>query len=226
MSSYTTKTRCILITCLLMALVLAGCAQNYNGGEESRHAYEERQEGQEQAQAVQSPQDQDMEQEQQPEPVLSPDTATTPGGKKMEEETAGDQAAETAVVPRDDSLPKGLKETVLITIHGYPAGEYILTAGEVELEAGDSVMDILLRVAKMQDIQLGFRGRGASSYVQGINNLYEFDHGPGSGWIYRVNDHFPSRSPGAWKVENGDHIEWFYTQNMGRDIGATPFGGS
>ena len=31
-----------------------------------------------------------------------------------------------------------------------------------------------------------------SAYVEGINNLYEFDVSQGSGWMYRVNGWFPN----------------------------------
>lgn len=31
-----------------------------------------------------------------------------------------------------------------------------------------------------------------SAYIEGINNLYEFDCGSLSGWMYKVNEWFPN----------------------------------
>ena len=33
------------------------------------------------------------------------------------------------------------------------------------------------------------------AYIEGIGNLYEFDCGSVSGWMYRVNGEFPKISP-------------------------------
>jgi hypothetical protein len=54
--------------------------------------------------------------------------------------------------------------------------------------------------------------------VEGINNLFEFDHGAKSGWLYRVNGSMYSKSAGAFTVKAGDVIEWLYTLDLGRDI--------
>lgn len=54
--------------------------------------------------------------------------------------------------------------------------------------------------------------------MEGINNLFEFDHGPRSGWLYRVNGSMHSKSAGAFTVNAGDVIEWLYTLDLGRDI--------
>ena len=58
-----------------------------------------------------------------------------------------------------------------------------------------------------------------SSYIEGINNLYEFDCGSLSGWMYEVNDWFPNYGCSRYEVKNGDVIEWQYTCNLGADIG-------
>jgi uncharacterized membrane-anchored protein len=56
-------------------------------------------------------------------------------------------------------------------------------------------------------------------YIQGINNIYEFDAGALSGWMYRVNGWFPNYGASRYVVQQGDVIEWVYTCDLGRDVG-------
>lgn len=110
--------------------------------------------------------------------------------------------------------------TATISITG-DRGSPILPATRVEVKQGDTVYDLLFRVTSQYGIQMEKRGAGAMLYVEGINNLYEFDGGPESGWMYRVNGVFPNKSAGVFAVKSGDRIEWLYTRDLGRDIGAT-----
>ncbi|GGF83934.1 hypothetical protein GCM10010912_31420 [Paenibacillus albidus] len=96
----------------------------------------------------------------------------------------------------------------------------ILAATEVEVEKGDSVLDLLKRITRGNKVQMEFSGAKGFAYVEGIDNLYEFDRGAESGWMYRVNGEFPSKSAGAYTVTPGDTIEWLYTLDLGKDLGA------
>ena len=57
-------------------------------------------------------------------------------------------------------------------------------------------------------------------YLQGINNLYEKDCGQWSGWMYEVNGWYPNYGCSRYQVQDGDNIEWHYTCDLGRDLGA------
>lgn len=57
------------------------------------------------------------------------------------------------------------------------------------------------------------------AYVEGINNLYEFDCGQLSGWMYNVNGWFPNYGCSKYTVQDGDVINWVYTCNLGKDVG-------
>ena len=59
-----------------------------------------------------------------------------------------------------------------------------------------------------------------SAYIEGINNLYEFDCGELSGWIYSVNGDYPSYGCALYKLKDGDAVMWQYTCDLGADIGA------
>ena len=52
-----------------------------------------------------------------------------------------------------------------------------------------------------------------SYYVEGIGNLYEFDCGSESGWMYKVNGWFPNYGCSSYTLSDGDVIVWCYTCN-------------
>ena len=64
-----------------------------------------------------------------------------------------------------------------------------------------------------------------SAYIEGIYNLYEFDVGDGSGWMYKVNDWFPNYGCSRYQVQQGDVICWVYTCDLGYDVGGGFMGG-
>jgi hypothetical protein len=109
---------------------------------------------------------------------------------------------------------------ITMTIRGMEGSPAILPAHPVPWEPGDTVLDLLIRVTREQRIHMAHRGRGRTGYVEGIDNLYEFDHGPASGWVYSVNGVFPDRSAGGWEADQGDEIVWWFTLDAGRDVEA------
>ena len=58
-----------------------------------------------------------------------------------------------------------------------------------------------------------------SVYIEGIANIYEFDCGELSGWMYKVNGWFPNYGCSRYQLKAGDKIEWVYTCDLGNDIG-------
>ncbi|WP_052345732.1 DUF4430 domain-containing protein [Paucisalibacillus sp. EB02] len=99
--------------------------------------------------------------------------------------------------------------------------EIPLPPTEMEIEEGDTVLQALINITKEKRIQMDYRGgQGATAYVEGIANVYEFDRGQGSGWMYRVNGIFPDRGAGVVPLLPGDRVEWLYTTNLGVDLGA------
>jgi len=96
--------------------------------------------------------------------------------------------------------------------------QVILGETQVELKDGENVLDVLKRITREKKIQMEYSGSGTFAYVEGINNLYEFDKGPKSGWMYRVNGTFGGKSAGATKIKAGDRIEWLYTLDLGKDL--------
>ncbi len=108
-----------------------------------------------------------------------------------------------------------------------PADGVLLGEREVELEEGESAFSLLQRVTRAEGIHLeaSFTPGTGSAYVEGIGNLYEFDCGQQSGWLYLVNGVSPGCSCSEYLLQPGDRVEWAYTCNMGADVGAASVGG-
>lgn len=102
-----------------------------------------------------------------------------------------------------------------------PADGVIYKAQQVTFYEGESVFDVLLREMKKNKIHMEFSMTPMynSNYIEGINNLYEFDCGELSGWMYKVNGWFPSYGSSRYMLKAGDVIDWVYTCDLGRDVG-------
>lgn len=102
-----------------------------------------------------------------------------------------------------------------------PADGWILYKSTVEFEQGDTVFDVLKRVTKAAGIQMESKWTPMynSYYVEGINQLYEFDCGERSGWMYSVNGWYPNYGCSSYELKDGDKIEWRYTCDLGSDVG-------
>ncbi len=102
-----------------------------------------------------------------------------------------------------------------------PADGVLLSPTAVGFAAGESAFDLLKRVCRENRIHMEFSETPLyqSAYVEGIGNLYEFDCGEGSGWMYRVNGEFPNVGCSRYALANGDTVEWVYTCDFGADVG-------
>ena len=105
---------------------------------------------------------------------------------------------------------------------GYvPSDGNILSTTKVEFTEGETVYDILKRVCDTLGIQMeaSYTPIYKSYYVEGIHNLYEFDCGKQSGWMYKVNGWYPNYGCSSYKVKDGDAIVWNYTcEGLGADV--------
>jgi len=108
-----------------------------------------------------------------------------------------------------------------------PADGWIFPPTEVTAYEGESVFNVLQREMRRNRIHMVSRWTPIfnSAYVEAINNLYEFDVGPLSGWMYRVNGWFPNFGASRYLLSDGDVIEWLFTVDLGRDLGVYWLGG-
>ena len=102
-----------------------------------------------------------------------------------------------------------------------PKDGVIFAEKAITFYEGESVFDVLLREMKRNNIHLEFEDTPIynSAYIEGIGNLYEFDCGELSGWMYKVNGWFPNYGCSRYQLSDGDRIEWVYTCDLGVDVG-------
>lgn len=102
-----------------------------------------------------------------------------------------------------------------------PKDGVICTPTSIAFYEGESVFDALLKVTKDQRVHMEYSATPIynSNYIEGINNIYEFDCGELSGWMYKVNGWFPNYGCSRYQLSDGDVVEWVYTCDLGRDVG-------
>ena len=120
------------------------------------------------------------------------------------------------LVVRCDSILEHLDMLDKNKVNVIPENGIILNEQTVIFEEGDSVFDVLSRELKNKKIHFEFVKTPAydSVYIEGIANLYEFDCGDLSGWLYSVNGVRPTYGCSQYKVKSGDKIEVFFTCNF------------
>ena len=78
---------------------------------------------------------------------------------------------------------------------------------------GDSAFDVLQREMRNAGIHMAFSTIPVYNlaFVTGINNLFEFDAGPMSGWLYTVNGQDTGIGASQYILQPGDVIKWQFT---------------
>ena len=109
-----------------------------------------------------------------------------------------------------------------------PSNGVILAPTKVTFYEGESVFDVLQRVCKEKGIHLesSWTPIYNSAYIEGIHNLYEFDCGELSGWMYRVNGWYPNYGCSRYQLADGEKVEFRYTCDLGKDVGCDWMAGS
>ncbi len=102
-----------------------------------------------------------------------------------------------------------------------PSDGCIIRGARVSFDEGESAFDVLKRLCSEKKIHLEFSitPLTGAAYIEGINNLYEFDCGSLSGWTYSINDAFPNVGCSEYILSDGDKVEFLYTCNLGADVG-------
>ena len=102
-----------------------------------------------------------------------------------------------------------------------PQEGVIFAEREVPFYEGESVFNVTLREMKKNKIHMEFVNTPIynSAYIEGIGNIYEYDCGELSGWMYSVNGWFPNYGCSRYELKQGDKIEWQYTCDLGADVG-------
>lgn len=123
------------------------------------------------------------------------------------------------VLDNMDKLDKNKHELV-------PSDGWLFSETEVVFSDGESAFDLLLRVCRDNGIHFESAHTPLSdnAYIEGIGNIYEFDCGSLSGWMYNVDGEFPNYSCSDYIIQNNDKINFVYTCDLGKDVGGDYYG--
>lgn len=139
------------------------------------------------------------------------------------EKSTADDELTCSISIRCDTILNNISNLNKDKVDFVPKDGVILSLRTVSFSDGESVFDVLMRETKKNKIHIEFENTPMynSAYIEGIGNLYEFDCGELSGWMYRVNGEFPNYGCSKYKLKKGDKIEWLYTCDLGADVGGS-----
>lgn len=126
---------------------------------------------------------------------------TETNNSSHKQETSAPQQVE----PPKQETP--IKQTVSVQVIGVNS---TMMQGNIEVNSSSTAYSVLRELAKQNGKSISTKGFGSTVYVSGIDGLKEFDHGPSSGWMYKVNGTPPNIGAGAYRVKAGDQVIWYY----------------
>ena len=100
--------------------------------------------------------------------------------------------------------------SVTLSVECEAAGKTFFPSASVDIYAGDTAFDVLLRVANENRLAVAYSRPYGDVYVSAIGGVGEFDYGATSGWMYSVNGVSPSVSASAYTLHSGDVLVWHY----------------
>ncbi|MCR5355665.1 MAG: DUF4430 domain-containing protein [Lachnospiraceae bacterium] len=146
------------------------------------------------------------------------------GNSKTQTNTSGSGSNEAQQV----SEPVVVNCTVTIDCSSISGNGALTAAGNPQLEAyaaNPTILSVNINVSDTNDdgrvgvdeaikqacdaysIQYEFK---SSSYLSGMNYLYEFNAGPNSGWMYKVNGRVPNKGCNSYYLKGSEDILWYY----------------
>ena len=96
--------------------------------------------------------------------------------------------------------------TVSILVDSSAVGGPVSGSGTFTFEEGATAYDALCALG----LSIGSQDSIHGVYVSSINGLAEKEHGGSSGWMYAVNGKLPNMACSAYKLVDGDSIQWRY----------------
>lgn len=159
-----------------------------------------------------------------PQPEQQPETPKTQQSSQNENNQSGQNTDKekltctfsiscATILDNMSKLDKDKKDLV-------PEDGWILTPTTVEFKQGETIFDLLKRICMSRKLHMesSWTPLYNSAYIEGINNLYQFDCGSLSGWMYCVNGEFYNYGCSKAVINNGDVVEWVYTCDLGKDV--------
>lgn len=135
-------------------------------------------------------------------------------------------AKKTTVKTTNSTIPKSITCTVSIDCSSVldnmdnlkqghetfvPHDGIIMNTTSVTVSGTATVYDAVKLACDKNGVTMNVSSSGFGKYIAGFNNIDEKDCGAASGWKYKVNGTYPSKSCDKYKLNNGDSIVFLYT---------------
>lgn len=130
----------------------------------------------------------------------------------------GDPGGNTGNGGNPGNVDPGRQQSLaLVTIRGDAEKGTILEYSSYQWTGSSTALVALKGVLDQNSISYVISGE----YVKSIAGLAEKKEGyPLSGWLFRINGVFPGVGAESAIIRNGDQVEWIYTLDGGKDVGA------
>lgn len=150
------------------------------------------------------------------EPVAKPDEEAVPNENPApQEDSSPDKEPHCTLSVSCGMILNNMEKLDVDKAYIIPKDGIIFPEQAVAFSEGESALDLLQREMRNSKMHFEFSG----GYIEGIANIYEFDCGELSGWIYRVNGVVPNYGCAEYTIKQGDKIEFLYSCDLGKDVG-------
>ena len=92
-------------------------------------------------------------------------------------------------------------------VNPYILAPTVITVSDSNGDGRVGVDEAIKQACNTYGIQYEFKG---SNYLKGMNYLYEFNAGPNSGWMYKVNGRIPNKGCNTYYLGGSEDILWYY----------------
>lgn len=158
---------------------------------------------------------------------LGKEDAVDDKGQDTPTENKPSEGSEEGLVTKEDPVDESEESkevlqqnlNIKLSIEGPSDIGFIYQNDKYQLNDDEmTALDILKALQKDKIIRFEHTGSGNTAYLQGIEDYYEFDYGPLSGWMIQLNGEFPLKSIGALKIAPGDIVRFRYSEELGNDL--------
>lgn len=160
----------------------------------------------------------DDEKDTEKQPSAKKEPNKTPAAKK---EPTKKETLSCTITIRCDTILQNFEQLDQAKRDYVPKNGSLLAKTKVTFEKGATVFDVLKQICKKKKIQLEYSWTPVYNnyYIEGMGQLYEFDCGYESGWVYLVDGKQASYGCSSYKLKGGEEIIWAYScQGQGADV--------
>jgi hypothetical protein len=110
---------------------------------------------------------------------------------------------------QEQTEPSIKTQIISIDVHVAFQGRHENITQKINLNVPATALDALREIAKLNNIDVQFKGNGETAFVYSIDGVENLGT-KGDNWTYRVNDQLGDRSSDVYNVKEGDKVTWMF----------------